>query len=113
MKTKIFTLFRCAVISGLLLLSGVSKGQTPIWQENFDGPTINNKVWTYDVGGSGMGNQELENYTDRPDNSYIENGNLVICAKRENFGGNQFTSARLKTQGRFSFKYGTIEARIK
>ncbi|MBN2486007.1 MAG: Ig-like domain-containing protein [Bacteroidales bacterium] len=97
----------------LIVIPAILAAQTPIWEENFNGPAIDKNVWTYDVGGSGMGNGELQNYTDRPVNSYVENGNLVIQALRENFGGNQFTSARLKTHGRFSFKYGTIEARIK
>jgi beta-glucanase (GH16 family) len=87
-----------------------------VWQDNFDGTTINRDTWTYDVGvgvwnwGS---NQELQYYTDRPQNSYIENGNLVIEARREAMEGYQFTSARLKSTGRVSVKHGWIEARIK
>lgn len=85
-----------------------------IWSDEFDGETIDTSIWTYDVGGGGWGNGQLEYDTARWDNAYIENGNLVIEARRESYkGSNSFTSARLKTQGRFAFQYGTLEARIK
>lgn len=86
-----------------------------VWSEEFDGPSIDKSKWTYDVGNWGFGNGELQYYTARPENAKIEDGKLVITALRENYigSGNSFSSARLKTQGRFAFKYGTIEARIK
>jgi beta-glucanase (GH16 family) len=88
-------------------------GQTLVWSEEFDGPDIDLSTWTYDVGGGGFGNQELQYHTARPENARIENGKLVIEARREPYNGKQFTSARLKTHGRLAFQYGTIEARIK
>ena len=91
----------------------ILKAQTPIWSDEFNGPTIDAATWTYDVRGDGMGNGELEYNTDRPANSFISGGNLVIQAQKEEFGGNHYTSARLKTLGRFSYKYGTLEARMK
>lgn len=97
----------------LCLAASPTHGQTLIWSEEFNGPAIDPNNWTFDVGGSGFGNQELEYYTTRPENARIENGSLVIEARRESYGGKQFTSARLKTHGRLAFKYGTIEARIK
>ncbi len=84
-----------------------------VWSEEFDGDEIDKNVWTYDVGGHGFGNGQLEYNTARRENSYIENGSLVIEARRENYFDNSFTSARMMTQGRFAFKYGTLEARIK
>ncbi|MGB5930548.1 MAG: discoidin domain-containing protein, partial [Cyclobacteriaceae bacterium] len=90
--------------------------QNLVWEENFDGTTLDPTVWTYDVGvgvwnwGS---NQELQLYTDRSENVYLENGNLVIQALRENREGYSFTSGRIKTEGRVEVKYGIIEARIK
>jgi beta-glucanase (GH16 family) len=86
-----------------------------VWSEEFDGPSIDTSKWTYDVGNWGFGNGELQYYTARPENATIEDGKLVITALRENYigSGNSFSSARLKTQGRFAFKYGTIEGRIK
>jgi beta-glucanase (GH16 family) len=99
----------------LSLLSAPAFGSTLVWSDEFDGPNIDRTKWTYDIGtGSwGWGNGELENYTARPDNVYIESGSLVIQAKRENYSGSSFTSARMKTKGRMAFQYGTIEARIK
>jgi beta-glucanase (GH16 family) len=81
--------------------------------DEFNGDSIDSATWTYDVGGKGFGNGQLEYDTARRENSYIENGNLVIEARREDYFGNSFTSARMLTQGRFAFKYGSLEARIK
>jgi len=52
-------------------------------------------------------------YTNRSDNARIENSNLIIEAKKESYGGMDYTSARLKTQGLKDFTYGKVEAKIK
>jgi hypothetical protein len=84
-----------------------------VWSDEFTGPAINTANWGYDFGNGGFGNNELENYTNRPENARIENGMLVIEARRENLGGSAYTSARLKTQGKQSFGINTwVEARI-
>lgn len=76
-------------------------------------------LWTYDIGdGSsegipGWGNNELQYYTDRPENVTVENGFLLITAREESFQGSSYTSARLKTEGLFEQAYGRFEARIK
>jgi len=94
--------------------------QTLVWEENFNSTSLAPNAWTYDFrngsgrdAGFGWGNSELEYYTSRPENIRIENGNLIIEARRENFDGSVFTSGRIKTEGRVHFKYGTVEARIK
>jgi len=88
---------------------------TLIWSDEFDGPAgaaPDATKWTFDLGASGWGNQELENYTDTRDNSYHDSaGNLVIESRQHAPG--QFTSARLKTQTKFTVEYGKIEARMK
>ena len=84
-----------------------------VWSEEFTESAIDPNTWTYDVSGAGFGNGQLEYDTAQHQNSYITNGNLVIEADRTNYLGNSFTSARMLTQGRFAFKYGTLEARIK
>ncbi len=100
------------------LKSTAENGQTLVWEEHFN-DSIHPKTWTYDIGDGcakgicGWGNSEMEYYTDRKVNARVENGNLVIEAHREAFQGKPFTSARLKTEGRMHFRYGTIEARIK
>ena len=94
---------------------------TLAWSDEFsapDGSVPDTKKWTYDIGGKGWGNQELEYYTNRKENSRIENGNLVITALRESYTGadgltRDYTSARLKTLGLFTQAYGRFEARIK
>jgi beta-glucanase (GH16 family) len=101
--------------------STTNKNYTLIWHDEFDG--VNGsppdpKKWTHDLGGGGWGNQELESYTNRVENARIENGNLVITARKEDYEGSdhiarEYTSARLKTQGLFSQAYGRFEARIR
>ncbi|QHQ40922.1 family 16 glycosylhydrolase [Microbulbifer hydrolyticus] len=96
------------------MISATAFAQTePVWSDEFDGEQIDRSVWTYNTGGSGFGNGEMQFYTASQNNAYIEDGNLVIEARRENYEGKPFTSARLHTNGRFGFKFGTLEARIK
>ncbi len=90
-----------------------------VWQDEFNGqagslPDPAN--WTFDIGTgqNGWGNNELQYYTDRPENISLDGfGNLVITAREETFEGRPFTSARIKTQGLLERAYGRFEARIK
>src|SRR5205085_6803441 len=86
-----------------------------VWSDEFNGPANtlpDSSKWTYDTGANGWGNSELENYTTDAANAHLDgNGNLVIVAQRTATGG--YTSARLKTQGKFATTYGKIEARIR
>lgn len=91
----------------------VPDGWNLVWQDEFDGKKIDTKNWTYDIGGWGWGNGELQFYTSRPENARLEDGLLVIEARQEKFEDSYYTSARLKTQGLQEFHYGRIEARIK
>ena len=86
-----------------------------LWSDEFDtGTSLDPKTWSYDIGDSGWGNQELQNYTNDPENVRLENDNLVINIRQTGEGANsQFTSARVRTQDKLTFKYGRIEARIK
>ncbi|MCF8261117.1 MAG: family 16 glycosylhydrolase [Melioribacteraceae bacterium] len=108
MKIKLI-LFVLIAISRTL----VAQDWQLVWSDEFDGNSINADNWTHEIGGSGWGNEELQHYTDRSTNSYVENGKLYIVAQKENYNGNQYTSARLITKGKKSFKYGKIEALIK
>jgi len=96
--------------------SAAPKSSYP-WHDEFRGSAgtaPNPSDWTYDIGhgGGGWGNGELEDYTSDPANVQLDGrGHLVITALREPDGS--YTSARLKTQGLYSFEYGHIEARIK
>jgi beta-glucanase (GH16 family) len=88
------------------------------WSDEFNGSTIDSSKWVLETGGGGWGNDELEYYTTRPQNSFVKDGHLVIHAQQEHFAGpdgvsRDFTSARMKTQGKFSQTYGRYEAMIK
>ncbi len=82
-----------------------------VWSDEFNNASIDTSVWNFETGGNGFGNNEQEYY--QRANADIENGNLVITAKKETVGTNNYTSARLTTQGKKDFLYGRIEARIK
>lgn len=88
-----------------------------VWNDEFAGPDIDMGKWEYEVNGDGGGNNELQYYTDRPENSYITNGSLVILAKRESYtvGGNtwQYTSARMTTRNKGDWKYGRFDIKAK
>jgi beta-glucanase (GH16 family) len=97
-----------------------TSGWVPTWSDEFDGPdgsAPDAAKWIVESGGSGWGNNELQYYTARRANVRQEGGKLVIDAVREDFAGpegvqHQYTSGRVKTEGRFSQQYGRFEARI-
>jgi beta-glucanase (GH16 family) len=96
-------------------------GWTLVWSDEFngsDGSPVDSSKWVLESGGNGWGNQELEYYTTRSQNAFQHDGNLVIKVLEEKYTGTDgvsrnYTSARLKTQGKFSQVYGKFEARIK
>ena len=86
-----------------------------VWSDEFnqpDGSLPDPGKWSFETGGNGWGNNEMEFYTARTNNARIEDGKLVIEAKQETYGGKSITSARLVTKGKYSWTYGRIEARI-
>ena len=84
-----------------------------VWADEFAGSAVDPAKWGYDTGGGGWGNNELEYYTNSSDNSYLSNGSLVIEARRQAQGGRDYTSARMLTKGKQTFKYGRIDVRAK
>jgi beta-glucanase (GH16 family) len=91
-----------------------------VWQDEFDvDGSVNPDRWSYDIGTGaeiglpGWGNQELQYYTDRPENIKVEGGMLHITSRRESFRGSNFTSAKIHTRGLFETTYGRFEASIK
>jgi beta-glucanase (GH16 family) len=92
---------------------------TLVWGDEFNDTVIDTSKWTYDltngtsVGNPGWGNNELEYYTDRPENVKEEGGSLVISAIKEPYQGFDYTSARIKTKGLYSKAYGKFEIRAK
>ncbi|RCS27316.1 glycoside hydrolase family 16 protein [Polaribacter sp. WD7] len=90
-----------------------------IWQDEFDvNGAVDTTKWVFDLGdGSeqgipGWGNNELQYYTNRPENIIVEDGALVITANQEAFMGSSYTSARINTRGLFEQQHGRFEARI-
>src|SRR5689334_6809374 len=80
------------------------------WNEDFNSmPTSAN--WTFETGGGGWGNAELEYYQQA--NTTVTNGIMTIQARRENVGGMAYTSSRMNTAGHHDWTYGKIEGRMR
>jgi beta-glucanase (GH16 family) len=88
-------------------------GWTLVWNDEFNGDSVNPNTWEYEVNGDGGGNNELQYYTDRKENSYVDSGRLVIVAKEENYLGKKYTSARMRTKWRGDWTYGRFDVRAK
>jgi beta-glucanase (GH16 family) len=116
------------VIHGLLMSSSTATPATPVasaptapagwklvWSDEFnEGTEPDPAKWGYDVGGNGWGNHELQFYTEaRTDNARLENGHLVIEARRESWQGSDYTSARLVTKNKGDWLHGRFEIRAK
>jgi beta-glucanase (GH16 family) len=101
------------MVATCLLLSPWAAAQNwqLVWQDEFNGSIGPDWVFETGNGPNGWGNNEWQYY--RRENATVEDGSLVITARREDFGGFRYTSARMKTQGTKTFRYGRIEARIK
>ena len=88
-------------------------GYDLVWSDEFGGNVVNEENWVFETGtgcpNCGWGNNELQYY--RRDNAWLDNGVLVIEAREQNYGGNNYTSARMKTQGNQSFMYGRVDIR--
>lgn len=94
----------------------LTNGYSLVWDDEFnqpDGSSPDTKKWNYSTGGNGWGNSELECYTDRNNNSFINKGMLVITAIQEEYMGCKYTSARLNTLVKGYWKYGRFEIRAK
>jgi hypothetical protein len=88
-------------------------GYEMVWNDEFEGNTLSDD-WVFEIGDGcpalcGWGNNELQYY--RTENTEVREGFLVIKATQENFGGKNYTSSRIKTQEKQSFKYGRIDIR--
>ena len=88
-----------------------------VWSDEFDGENIDKSKWNFEIDGKGGGNGEEEYYTDKRENAHLDNGHLIITAIKDGTDvdgkKHKFTSARMTTKGKFSWKYGRFEARIK
>jgi beta-glucanase (GH16 family) len=96
----------------------------PVWADEFDGQALDRSKWSYDTSRNKLGwyNGELQYYSgDRPENLRIENGKLIIEARKDlealrrlpDWGGQKYSSAKIQTKGKASFRYGFVEVRAK
>ncbi len=81
-----------------------------VWQDEFDGTALSD-TWYREQGNHGWGNNELQNYTDSPNNAFVQNGTLNIVAREPSPGS--YTSARIISKDKAEWKYARVEASIK
>ena len=84
-----------------------------VWSDEFSGTRLDQQSWSHDIGtgSEGWGNNEWQYY--RSSNISVADGFLSITAKRENYGGRNYTSSRIKTEGLMAFTYGRVDIRAK
>lgn len=85
------------------------EGMTLVWNDEFEGDALNTADWTFEIGGHGWGNNELQFY--RQENTTVENGYLTITAKQESYMDRQYTSSRIITKDKQTFQYGRVDIR--
>jgi beta-glucanase (GH16 family) len=87
---------------------------TLAWSDEFnvDGAPDSSK-WSYETGAGGWGNNELQHYTNRPENVIVQNGVLKINLIKEQYNGSNYTSARIVTKNKYQFQYGRVDIRAK
>lgn len=125
-QLKLLALFAFLFLSGRGLAQNLPptvqvKRWALVWSDEFNGPdgsSVDPTKWVVETGGDGWGNNELEYYTARIENSRVVNGNLTIEARAEKYKGadgvsKDYTSARMKTLGKFTRAYGRFESRLK
>lgn len=116
--TNTYAVYVSAYNSGHFVSSTLSLtvfvGSSLVWSDEFntDGAPDRSK-WGYDLGAGGWGNNEAQYYTNRPENVIVQNGFLKIKTIKESFSGSNYTSARILSKEKFSFKYGRVEIRAK
>lgn len=129
-KNKISTIFYLSfLLTSFLVISSCSTDETQkvatftnlVMADEFNtNGAPDSKIWSYNIGDgtadglpAGWGNNELQYYTDRNENVTVQNGVLILTAKKEDFNGSSYTSARLLTKGKLEQTYGRFEARIR
>jgi beta-glucanase (GH16 family) len=84
-----------------------------VWHDEFNGTRVDTNKWSLEVNDWGGGNEELQYYTSRPENAYIDRGMLVIAARKEHYKTRHYTSARLNTRYKGDWKYGRFDIRAR
>ncbi len=110
---------RFILLVAVLCTTSLLIAQCPnlVWSDEFDGTALNEDFWNFQIGDGcdegicGWGNNELQYY--KRENVEVSEGTLKIIAQVENFGGKEYTSARINTKNKADFTYGRYEASIK
>jgi beta-glucanase (GH16 family) len=115
MRTSLAVLLSGIVLAGCSPSRTAHTGKKLVWQDEFNYKGLPDPIkWNYDVGGHGWGNNELQYYTSgKPENARVENGHLIIEARKETVGKNEYSSARLVTKGKGDWTYGRIDVRAR
>lgn len=87
------------------------EGYALVWQDEFDGEELSSANWTFETGtgSNGWGNNEWQYY--RQENTQVRDGYVIIEARKENFGGQNYTSSRIITKDKKEFQYGRVDIR--
>ena len=93
-------------------------GYSLVWADEFNSGSLDNTAWAVEPGDGcpslcGWGNNELEYYTGRPENLFFQDGKLLLEARSENYNGKNYTSSKIITRGKKSFKFGRVDIRAK
>lgn len=104
--TSLLFMFACLIP---LASQQAPPGYHLVWSDEFDGPDIDKSKWSFSVGGGGFGNNEMQWYSNKPENSRIEGGQLVITTLKQKMAGWPYTSAKLQTKA--TWTYGRVEVR--
>ncbi len=119
-KHLLFPAVIAFVISLLFMPAGCHRNSGDyvlVWQDEFDYSGLpDSNRWSFDTAGNarGWGNKEAQYYTaNRLENAMVKDGKLFITARKEEYAGHKYTSARLRTKGKGDWLYGKIAVRAK
>lgn len=92
------------------------EGYHLVWSDEFNQASLLASDWSFENGDGcpnlcGWGNNELEYYTSSNQNLFFRDGNMIVRALKESYGGKSYTSARIKTQSKRTFRFGRIDIR--
>ena len=110
-------LSKCLMFLFLLSQNCIVYGQTKtlVWSDEFNTNGLPDTTrWSYNVGGTGWGNNELQFYTaNRIENARVQNGHLVIEARKEDMQNRKYTSSRMVSKNKGDWKYGRLEVKAR
>ena len=120
MKLNFTTVLVIVTLTGVFPCSGLqAQNWELVWSDEFDVDTLDESKWSYQYGTgaseglTGWGNNELQYYTDREENIYVDDGKLHIVARQESYQGMNYTSARIRSIHNGDWKYGRFEIRAR